>query len=81
MTRPAAFSLARQRVREAGKPWVVRKLLTGGIVDLPSATYEAASSYDEMPARWRMVAWISVNGSERVYDGLEAPASEETSNG
>lgn len=68
-SRSAAFTLARQRVRETGKPW---------LVVLCENTYFAHSAYDELSRRSRRVAWISVNGSERVYDGLEAPAAEET---
>lgn len=74
MTRSSAFSLARQRVRETGKPWLV--VLPRGCPP-KREYYEARSSYDSL-GQARMVAWISVNGSERVYDGLEAPASEET---
>lgn len=79
MTRPEAFSLARQRVQETGKPWVVATRCTGwyrcGDVHCAAAPheYDAATTYGEIPHGWGMAAWLSVNGSVQVYDGLGVP--------
>lgn len=76
MTRSAAFDLARQRVRETGKPWLVTQPKRKG--DRLPHMYDAESAYATVFRD--IVAWISVNGSERVYDGLDAPerVGEET---
>lgn len=70
MTRSAAFTLARRRVQETGKPYLVigcdPDAITGPL-------YDIACAHGEVNPRRKWIAWISVNGSERVYDGLGAP--------